>query len=66
MEHFFSRIQVKTCAQIQIIGRDADKHHTQISNYCWGYSQIIREIYPPHPPRVLAPLTWTLAILSPV
>ena len=30
MEHFFPRIQEEACAQMQIVGRDADEDHTQI------------------------------------
>ena len=41
--------------QSQIIREDADVHHT-VLKLLGGYSQIIGRIYPPIPPRVLAPL----------
>ena len=59
MEHFFPRIQMETCAQMQttvkILGGDADVDHTQIiggiqSNY-WGIQSNYWGYIPPSPPN---------------
>ena len=63
MDHFFSPNPSgdlrSDARRSQIFGGDADEYHTQFIG--GGYSQIIGGIYPPHPPRVSAPLAWLAA-----
>ena len=62
MEHFFSRIQVETCAQIhtrvKLLGGEADVDQTQI---IWGgiQSNYWRDISPPSPQGFSTPaIKW--------
>ena len=58
MEHFFSpnssRDLRSDAHQSQIIGGDASEDHTQIVGE--DTVELLEGIYPPHPPRVSAPL----------